>query len=82
MEGSANRIGFITPHSNNFCHNCNRVRITATGELYPCLGQNDAIDLRAALRGEGGKDDDALRQKIMHAMAIKPKGHEFDPTAD
>ncbi|MCH9704685.1 MAG: GTP 3',8-cyclase MoaA [Proteobacteria bacterium] len=81
VAGRQNRIGFITPHSHNFCSTCNRVRITATGELYPCLGQNDASDLKPALRGEDSRrdtSDEALRQLIMQVMQIKPKGHDFD----
>ena len=81
VEGVKNKIGFITPHSHNFCASCNRVRVTATGELYPCLGQNGKTDLRPALRG-GGDIDGALREKIRHTMNIKPKGHEFDPRAE
>lgn len=81
--GADNRIGFITPHSRNFCADCNRVRITASGELYPCLGQNDKTDLRPALRGMDGEDiDSALRRRILQAMTIKPHGHDFNPNAD
>jgi cyclic pyranopterin phosphate synthase len=70
------RVGFISPHSHNFCDSCNRVRITAQGELYPCLGNNDAISLLPLLRGH--PDDDApLLQAIMHTMGIKAKGHDF-----
>lgn len=88
VDGFTNRIGFITPHSHNFCHSCNRVRVTAGGELYPCLGQNDAVDLRPALRcigagdGGGGDAEDAVREIIMRMMEIKPKGHDFDVYAD
>jgi cyclic pyranopterin phosphate synthase len=67
-------LGFITPMSHNFCESCNRVRLTATGQLYLCLGQDDRVDLRTALR-EGGPD--ALDAALDHAMAIKPKGHDF-----
>lgn len=68
-------IGFITPMSHNFCESCNRVRLSATGQLYLCLGQEDKVDLRTALRDGGpGALDDALD----HAMIIKPKGHDFD----
>ncbi|MDM5147909.1 GTP 3',8-cyclase MoaA [Candidatus Persebacteraceae bacterium Df01] len=80
VDGTEQKIGFITPHSHNFCASCNRVRVTATGGLYPCLGQNDMVDLRPALRGESS--DDVLRHKILQTMAIKPKGHEFDVYAD
>lgn len=75
IPGSTSRIGFISPHSHNFCDTCNRVRITAKGELYPCLGQNDAMNLMPALRA--GADDGALRQAIMDSMGIKPYGHDF-----
>ncbi|OYV57027.1 MAG: GTP 3',8-cyclase MoaA [Acidiphilium sp. 20-67-58] len=69
------RLGFITPLTHNFCEGCNRVRLTCTGTLYMCLGQDDAADLRAVLRGS---DDDAvLRQAIRDAIARKPKGHDF-----
>ncbi len=69
------RLGFITPLTHNFCEGCNRVRLTCTGTLYMCLGQDDAADLRAVLRGS---DDDAvLRQAILDAIARKPKGHDF-----
>ncbi|MFQ8430032.1 GTP 3',8-cyclase MoaA [Amaricoccus sp. W119] len=71
------RIGFITPLTHNFCESCNRVRVTCTGQLYMCLGQEDDADLRAALRAH--PDDDApLRETIRAAIARKPKGHDFD----
>jgi cyclic pyranopterin phosphate synthase len=69
------RIGFITPMTHNFCESCNRVRLTCTGTLYMCLGQDDQADLRAVLRA-GGTDDD-LRVAIRGAIARKPKGHDF-----
>jgi len=69
------RLGFITPLTHNFCESCNRVRLTCTGTLYMCLGQNDAADLRAPLRAS---DDDALLNRaIDEAIARKPKGHDF-----
>jgi Molybdenum cofactor biosynthesis enzyme len=69
------RLGFITPMTHNFCESCNRVRLTCTGTLYMCLGQNDAADLRMALRAS---DDDALlSQAIDEAILRKPKGHDF-----
>ena len=74
IAGHASRIGFISPHSHNFCDGCNRVRITAQGELYPCLGQNDAMQLLPILRSQ---DDAALRQAIIDSMGIKPYGHDF-----
>lgn len=67
-------IGFITPMSHNFCESCNRVRLTATGQLYMCLGQEDMVDLRTALR-EGGPG--ALDAALDQAMLLKPKGHDF-----
>ena len=78
-DGCENLIGFITPHSHNFCASCNRVRVTATGQLFPCLGQNDMTDLKPALREScDGDREEALRKAIMHGLDIKPKGHEFD----
>jgi cyclic pyranopterin phosphate synthase len=72
------RVGFITPLSNHFCDDCNRVRLTCTGTLYMCLGQEDAADLRAPLRASA---DDAMLEAAIHAaIARKPKGHEFDIT--
>lgn len=68
-------IGFITPHTHNFCADCNRVRITASGTLHTCLGQDDATDLRTLLR-TGGTDDDLVRI-IDVALGRKPKGHDF-----
>ena len=70
------RIGFITPLTHNFCESCNRVRLTCTGTLYLCLGQDHAADLRTALR----KSDDpaVLEAAIRQAIALKPKGHDFD----
>ena len=70
------RIGFITPLTHNFCESCNRVRLTCTGELYMCLGQEDMADLRAPLRAS--PDDALLVQAIRAAIARKPKGHDFD----
>ena len=67
-------LGFITPMSHNFCESCNRVRLTATGQLYLCLGQDDQVNLRDALR-DGGPA--ALDAALDHAMLIKPKGHDF-----
>ena len=69
------RLGFITPMTHNFCESCNRVRLTCTGTLFLCLGQDDAADLRAVLRS--GADDAALDQAIRAAIALKPKGHDF-----
>lgn len=69
------RVGFITPLSHNFCESCNRVRVTCTGTLYMCLGQEDAADLRAPLRADASND--SLRAAIDAAIARKPKGHDF-----
>ncbi|WP_062011531.1 GTP 3',8-cyclase MoaA [Aureimonas sp. AU4] len=69
------RLGFITPMTHNFCESCNRVRLTCTGTLYMCLGQEDAADLRAVVRGSEG--DEALHRAIDEAIARKPKGHDF-----
>ena len=69
------RLGFITPMTHNFCESCNRVRLTCTGTLYMCLGQEDAADLRAPLRRSD--DDDELDAAIQAAIARKPKGHDF-----
>jgi cyclic pyranopterin phosphate synthase len=69
------KIGFITPMTHNFCESCNRVRLTCTGTLYMCLGQDDAADLRAPLRES--EDDALLLDAIDTAIARKPKGHDF-----
>ncbi len=69
------RLGFITPMTHNFCESCNRVRVTCTGTLYMCLGQEDAADLRSALRAS--PDNTLLDDAITEAIARKPKGHDF-----
>jgi cyclic pyranopterin phosphate synthase len=69
------RLGFITPLTHNFCESCNRVRLTCTGMLYMCLGQDDSADLRAVLRSSS--DDDVLDAAIDEAISRKPKGHDF-----
>jgi cyclic pyranopterin phosphate synthase len=69
------RLGFITPMTHNFCEGCNRVRLTCTGTLYMCLGQDDAADLRAPLRAS--ETDTQLDHAILDAIARKPKGHDF-----
>jgi cyclic pyranopterin phosphate synthase len=69
------RVGFITPMTHNFCESCNRVRLTCTGMLYMCLGQDDDADLRAPLRA--GADDGLLLAAIEEAIGRKPKGHDF-----
>ncbi|MDQ2805160.1 MAG: GTP 3',8-cyclase MoaA, partial [Pseudomonadota bacterium] len=75
VTGTGSRVGFITPMTHNFCEGCNRVRLTCTGTLYLCLGQDDAADLRRVLRG--GADDAELAEAIRAAIARKPKGHDF-----
>ena len=76
LEETGQKIGFITPLTHNFCESCNRVRVTCTGQLYMCLGQEDMADLRAPLRNSD--DDAALEAAIRAAIARKPKGHDFD----
>ena len=76
VEETGQKIGFITPLTHNFCESCNRVRLTCTGELFMCLGQEDRADLRAPLRGSPVDDD--LVAAIRAAIARKPKGHDFD----
>ncbi|WP_240637971.1 GTP 3',8-cyclase MoaA [Paracoccus aestuarii] len=76
LSETGQKIGFITPLTHNFCESCNRVRVTCTGELFMCLGQEDNADLRAPLRAS--PDDTVLRQTIRDAIARKPKGHDFD----
>ena len=76
LEESGQKIGFITPLTHNFCESCNRVRLTCTGELFMCLGQEDNADLRAPLRASA--DDAPLVQAIRDAISRKPKGHDFD----
>ena len=77
IEETGQKIGFITPLSHNFCESCNRVRLTCTGELYMCLGQEDMADLRAPLR-EHPSDTQHLKTAIRRAIERKPKGHDFD----
>ena len=75
VKETGGRLGFITPLTHNFCESCNRVRITCTGTLYMCLGQDDAADLRAPLRAS--ESDDLLYAAIDEAITRKPKGHDF-----
>jgi cyclic pyranopterin phosphate synthase len=75
VRETGRRLGFITPLTHNFCEACNRVRVTCTGTLFMCLGQEDAADLRAPLRLS--KTDDLLHAAIDEAIARKPKGHDF-----
>ena len=75
VRETGGRLGFITPLTHNFCESCNRVRLTCTGTLYMCLGQEDAADLRPPLRGSD--NDELLMAAIDEAIARKPKGHDF-----
>lgn len=77
VANTATKIGFISPHSHNFCESCNRVRISCKGELFLCLGQDDKVDLMPLLR-EYPNDDTPLRDAILNSMTFKPKGHDFD----
>lgn len=77
VAGTATKVGFISPHSHNFCGSCNRVRVTAEGRLLLCLGNEHSVDLKRVLRANPG-DDHKLRQAIVDAMAIKPERHHFD----
>ena len=77
VAGTQTKIGFISPHSHNFCESCNRVRITCKGELYLCLGQEDKVDLMPILRANPNSDE-PLVEAILKSMSIKPKGHDFD----
>ena len=74
VEETGRKLGFITPLTHNFCESCNRVRVTCTGQLFMCLGQDDNADLRRALR-DGGEP--ALDEAIVEAIGRKPKGHDF-----
>ncbi|HEY0959079.1 MAG TPA: GTP 3',8-cyclase MoaA, partial [Novosphingobium sp.] len=75
VEETGGRLGLITPLTNNFCEGCNRIRVTATGQLYACLGGNEQVDLRAALRSDD--PERALQGALDIAMKIKPARHHF-----
>jgi cyclic pyranopterin phosphate synthase len=75
VEETKNKLGFITPLTHNFCESCNRVRLTCTGILYMCLGQDDNADLKTVLRDKGAE---ALEDAIRSAIGRKPKGHDFE----
>ena len=77
IEETGQKMGFITPLTHNFCESCNRVRLTCTGELYMCLGQEDMADLRAPLRNSPDSEK-PLEEAIRKAIGLKPKGHDFD----
>ena len=80
IQGTKTRVGFISPHSHNFCSTCNRVRVTAEGRLLLCLGQEHSVDLRKVIRANPG-DLGKLKQVIRDSMSIKPEGHDFDLSA-
>lgn len=75
VKETGGRLGFITPMTHNFCESCNRVRLTCTGQLFMCLGQEDAADLRAPVRAS--ESNELLERAIVDAIARKPKGHDF-----
>jgi cyclic pyranopterin phosphate synthase len=75
VKETGRNLGFITPLTHNFCESCNRVRLTCTGTLYMCLGQDDNADLKTVLREKG---PEALENAIRHAIGRKPKGHDFE----
>ena len=77
IPNTETRVGFISPHSHNFCDQCNRVRLTCEGKLLLCLGQEHSVDLRRVVRGNPGNMD-RLKQAIRDSMTIKPKGHDFN----
>ncbi len=77
LAETGTRVGFISPHSHNFCGTCNRVRLTCEGRLLLCLGQEHSVDLRRVLRANPG-DIEPVKQAIRDSMAIKPKGHDFN----
>ncbi len=79
VEETGGRLGFITPLSHNFCASCNRVRLTCTGRLYLCLGQDEHVDFRAPLRG--GASDSELAALIHTGLSVKPKAHDFEIAA-
>ncbi len=77
VANSSTKIGFISPHSHNFCESCNRVRISCQGELFLCLGQDDKVELMPLLRANPNNDAPVI-QAILDSMRVKPKGHDFD----
>ena len=77
VSGSGTRVGFISPHSNNFCGDCNRVRVTAEGKLVLCLGHDNALDLRSLMRAHPG-DSESLREALVGALQLKPERHHFE----
>ncbi|WP_317932604.1 GTP 3',8-cyclase MoaA [Halioxenophilus sp. WMMB6] len=81
VAGQRTRVGFISPHSNNFCSSCNRVRVSAEGKLLLCLGNDHAADLKSVLRAHPG-DRERLKAAIVEAIGQKPEQHHFDHTDD
>jgi len=81
IPGLQTKVGFISPHSHNFCSSCNRVRVTAEGRLLLCLGNEHSVDLRAIIRANPG-DIEPLKQAIRESMAIKPERHHFTTDGD
>jgi cyclic pyranopterin phosphate synthase len=77
VAGTQTKVGFISPHSENFCSTCNRVRLTVEGRLLLCLGNEHSVDLKAVLRANPGNME-VLKQTIINAMLIKPEKHEFN----
>jgi len=77
VANTKTRVGFISPHSENFCSTCNRVRLTAEGRLLLCLGNEHSVDLKAIVRTKPN-DKQALKQAIIQAMHLKPEKHEFN----
>ncbi len=77
LEGSETKVGFISPHSHNFCSSCNRVRVTAEGRLLLCLGHEHSVDLRRVIRANPGNLD-KLKETLIQAMELKPERHEFN----
>ncbi|KIQ02146.1 MULTISPECIES: GTP 3',8-cyclase MoaA [Pseudomonas] len=77
VSGSDTRVGFISPHSNNFCGDCNRVRVTAEGKLVLCLGHDNALDLRTLMRAHPGNSE-RLRDALLEALQLKPERHHFE----
>ena len=77
VAGCDTRVGFISPHSHNFCEQCNRIRLTAEGRLLLCLGQEHSVDLRSVVRANP-LDNKKLRKTFIDSMDIKPKGHDFN----
>ena len=81
MPDSGTKIGFISPHSHNFCSTCNRVRVTVEGRLLLCLGNEHSVDLRRVLRGHP-VNDEKLREAVINAMDLKPERHHFSSDGD